>query len=283
MHPVLLTFHLGGALVVVHAYSTFYELAWVVAVVLGTVVAQRRGFSWWRVLVTFAVALAVGVIGSRLLDLWVNWGYYAPDLSRAYRLGFRGFSLDGGLVLALATALLLTRAFRLPLWRLADSAVPALAAGIVLMRVGCLLNGCCFGTTTSLPWGVTYAPGSPAWIYQVATGRTGLLGFSGAVRPVHPTQVYEMIAAVVMCGVAIWLMRGRGETRAPLVRSGVPFLAFALGFTIFRLGNYFLRVRLPTGAEPTWFYPVFYMVLSAGLVGVLTWRLRGRPNKEEKI
>jgi len=283
MHPVLLTFHLSGAQLVLRAYSTFYVLAWVVAVALGTVVAWRRGFSWWRVLITFAIALAVGVGGARLLDLGVNWGYYSEDIGRAYGVGFRGFSLDGGLVLALATALLLSRAFRLPVWRLADSAVPALASGIVLMRVGCFLNGCCFGTITSLPWGVTYRPGSAAWAYQVATGKTGLLGFTGAVRPVHPTQLYEMIAAVVMCGVAIALMRRRGETGAPSAGSGVPFLAFALGFTLFRLGNYFLRARLPTAAGPTWFYPVFYLIVSAGLVGFLVWQLRQRARKEKTI
>jgi phosphatidylglycerol:prolipoprotein diacylglycerol transferase len=283
MHPVLLSFHLAGAEVVLGAYSTFYVLAWVVAVAFGTVVAWRRGFSWWRVLVTFAVALAVGVIGARLLDLGVNWGYYSEDFSRAYSLGLRGFSLYGGLALALATGLLLSRVFRLPLWRLADSAVPALAAGIVLMRIGCFLNGCCFGTITSLPWGVTYPSGSAAWAHQLATGKTGLLGFAGAVRPVHPTQLYELIAALVFGAVAIWLLRRRDGQGAPLTPSGVPFLAFALGFTLFRLGNNFLRAQLPTIATPAWFYPAFYLVICAGVTALLVWRLRRHPRKEEKV
>ena len=73
MHPVLAIFHLGGAQITLRSYGTFMVLAWVVALALGTVVAWRRGLSWSRVLVTFVVALAAGVVGSRLLDVLVNW------------------------------------------------------------------------------------------------------------------------------------------------------------------------------------------------------------------
>jgi phosphatidylglycerol---prolipoprotein diacylglyceryl transferase len=278
MHPILATFSLGDTNVVLRAYSTFYVLAWVVAVALAAVVARRRGISWWRALATFAIALAVGVVGARLLDLVVNWGYYAEEQSRIYSLGFRGFSLYGGLVLALLAGALLTRVFRLPLWRLADSTIPAFAAGIVLMRTGCFLNGCCFGTATSLPWGVTYPKGGEAWgavwAHQLLTGKTGLLGFAGAVKPVHPTQIYEMAAAVVLFGLAVWLLRRRDPSGAPRTPSGVPFLTFALGFTLFRLGNHFLRAKPPTIAVPDWFYPLLYSLICAAVAGVIVWRER---------
>ena len=274
MHPVLLSFHLGETEVALRSYSTFYVLAWVVAIALGTVTAWRRGFSWRQVLVVSAGALAVGIVGARLLDVAVNWGYYAEDTSRVYALGFRGFALYGGLTLALAAGLLLSRAFRLPVWRLADCAVPALAAGIVLMRVGCFLNGCCFGTVTSLPWGVTFPPGSPAWAWQLTNGQNGLLGFSGAVRPVHPTQLYEMFGALAIGAFAVWLMRRRDQEGRLLTPSGIPFLVFALGFTLFRTGNNLLRARMPSMTAPGWFYPAFYLFICAGVAIVLVWRMR---------
>lgn len=270
MHPLLASFHLGGAQITLRSYGTFMVLAWVVAMALGAVVALRRGFSWWRVLVTFALALAVGVVGSRLLDLIVNWSYYSADHSRIWAAQFTGFSLYGGLILALAVASLIARAWRLPVWRLADSAVPALAVGIALMRVGCFLNGCCFGTASRLPWAVTFPPGSPAWASQLLRGKTGLLGLltgGEAAQPVHPTQLYELAAALVLGGLAVWSMRRRHP-------DGVPFLVFALGFTLFRLGNNFLRVQLPTFTLPGWFYPAFYSVICAALIGLLVWRLR---------
>lgn len=273
MHPILATFSIGGTRIVLRSYGTFYVLAWATAIGLATVIAARRGSPWWRALLTFAVALALGIVGSRLFDLAVDWGAYSRQPARIYSLSLSGFALDGGLILAVVSAALLARLFRLPLWHLADGTVPAVAAGIVLMRVGCLLNGCCYGIVTSLPWGITYPAGSQAWAWEVGTGRTGLLGFMGMVKPVHPTQVYEMIAAVMFCGLAMWLLhRGhrRGSRRLP---SGVAFLVFALGFTLFRLGNYFLRAHPPTGAPPPWLYPTLYAVLAVLIAGILAWRV----------
>ena len=287
MHPVLLTFHVGSTEVVLGAYSTFYVLAWVVALALGTVVAWRRGLPWRRALLLYVVALVIGVIGARLLDVATNWGAYAEDPRLAYTLGFRGFSLYGGLILAFAAGALLARPLRLPLWRLADSAVPAMAAAIVLMRTGCYLRGCCFGKVTSVPWGVTFPTASPAWTYQVATGRGGVLGIAGHVLPVHPTQIYELIAALVLCAVSVLLMRGRrpaggaepagaGEPAAASGRqsvAGLPFLVFMLGFTLFRVAEYYLRPLPLTASEPVWFYPALYAVIVIGIAAVLVWRV----------
>jgi phosphatidylglycerol:prolipoprotein diacylglycerol transferase len=274
MHPILARFSIGGTEVVLRAYGTFYVLAWIVAILVATIVAWRRGSSWWRALVTFAFALAVGVAGARLLDLAVNWGYYSEDRSRIYQLGFRGFSLYGGLMLALIAGALLTRAFRQNLWRLADSTVPAMVAGIALMRTGCFLNGCCFGTVTSLPWGVTFPTGSPAWAHQILTGESGLLSWAAKPQPVHPTQLYEIIAAVVFGGLATWLLlRGPSSSSGP-TPAGVAFLVFALGFTLFRLADNFLRVRLPTFSLPVWFYPVLYSLVCVVLGVLIVWRLR---------
>ena len=212
--------------------------------------------------------------GARLLDVAVNWGYYAENVSRIYDTGFRGFALYGGLIVALTAGALLARAFHLPLWDLADGTVPAFATGIVLMRTGCFLSGCCFGTVTSLPWGVTYPPGSPAWAHHLLTGEISLLQMDVRSRPVHPTQLYEMIAALAFCGLAIWLSTRRGRGGMGTVPAGVPFLVFALGFTLFRLADHFLRVRLATLSAPLWFYPLLYSLIVAGVAGLIFWRLR---------
>jgi phosphatidylglycerol:prolipoprotein diacylglycerol transferase len=274
--------------VVLGSYSTFYVLAWVVALALGAVIAWRRGLSWRRALLLYAAALVTGIIGARLLDVATNWGAYVGDPSLVYSLGFRGFSLYGGLILAIVAGALLSRPFRLPLWRLADSAVPAMAAAIVLMRTGCYLRGCCFGTVTSVPWGVTFPTGSPAWTYQLTSGQSGVLGFTGLVRPVHPTQIYELIAALVFCGVALWLMPRRRSAAGALPAGsreaggakclrrsvdGLPFLVFILGFTLFRVAEYYLRPRPLTATGPGWFYPALYAVIIVGVAGVLAWRI----------
>jgi phosphatidylglycerol:prolipoprotein diacylglycerol transferase len=269
VRPDLVTFTLGTGEVTLRAYSTFYALAFVLSPLVAAWVAGRRGLPKWRSLAVCAGALAIGVVGGRLLDLFVAGGWYADDPSRVWRVSFSGFSLYGGLTLATLAAIALARAVRLPVWRLADSAVAGLVVGLVLMRVGCFLNGCCFGEITDVPWGVVFQPGTPAWAHQLATGAGGVLGtLLGTVKPVHPTQLYEM-AGTLVCGAVAWVLARR---KAP---DGVPFLAFALGFTLVRFGNNFLRARVNTITAPTWFYPVVYSALAAILVAMIVWRLRG--------
>lgn len=268
MRPVLIEFALFGREWWLGSYSTFYTLAWLVAPVLAALVASRRGLPGRRVLALYVVALACGIAGARALDLVVAGAFYAQDPSRVWSPTFQGFSLYGGLVVATLIGITLARLWDLPVWRLADSAVPALVLGVVLMRTGCFLRGCCFGVETDLPWGVVFPVGSPAWELQIARGTSGILGFMGAVEPVHPTQLYE-IAAVLACGAVAWLAARRG---AP---EGVPFLAFAFGFTAFRWADHFLRARLDVVTAPAWFYPAFYATVLVALTVLLVARAWG--------
>lgn len=280
MRPELLSLNLGGADITLRAYSTFYALAFLLAPLVGAWYARRRGLPWKRALVVYAGALVCGIVGARILDLFIASRLYADDPSRIWALSFSGFSLYGGLVLATFAGIALARAVRTSVWRLADAAVPALVLGQVLMRTGCFLNGCCFGEVTDLPWGVTFQPGTPAWGYQLTTGAGGLLGtLLGQVKPVHPTQLYEMAGAIVFGAIALWLMRRHSDgSRAA---DGVGFLAYALGFTLVRLGNDFLRAKVNTITAPEWFYPVFYAALAAVIAALLVWRARtGRTPAE---
>jgi len=268
--PILARFAFAGREVVFGAYSTFYTLAWLLAPLVGAWVASRRGLPGRRVAALYYLALAAGVLGARAFDLGIAWRFYAEDPTRIWSLNFQGFSLYGGLLLATLTGIALARLWRLSVWALADSAVPALALGIVLMRTGCFLRGCCFGIESDLPWAVRFPMGSPAWAEQLLAGKTGIMGFGGQVLPVHPTQLYEMAGALLVAAVALLVMR---RTR----RDGPAFLTFAIGFTLVRLANGFLRARQSVITAPTWFYPAFYLLLVGVLIVLLVVRLRSDP------
>lgn len=110
-----------------------------------------------------------------------------------------GLSYYGGFLLALGTAVWYCRRNRLPLLRVGDIAAPAMAMGLYVGRIGCWLSGCCFGTMTSMPWGVDFFPkGSPAWRYQLDTH---VIAPQEWMRPVHPTQLYEALGCLVAFGV----------------------------------------------------------------------------------
>jgi phosphatidylglycerol---prolipoprotein diacylglyceryl transferase len=79
----------------------------------------------------------------------------------------------------------------------ADLVMPAVALGIGITRIGCFLNGCCWGVPTSMPWGVTFPPESAAGVWQQ---------FSHC-GPVHPTQLYSSAAGFLIFGLLLRLER----------------------------------------------------------------------------
>ena len=255
-------------------YGSFLALAAGAALLFAALGAVRLGVSVWRAAVGYALALAAGLAGARLLDVALNRPFYEADPSRITALEPVGFALYGGLAAGGLVALTAARWWGVSGWRVADSTVPAVVAGIVLLRVGCFLAGCCAGAESDLPWAVRYPAGSATWAGQVLTGRTGILGLAGAVEPVHPTQLYEL-GAVVILGVVAWAVGRRGA--AP----GVPALTFAAGFTLFRLANQAIRAPLPGSALPDWVLPV--LSLSALVAVAALFALRARSVLTEKI
>lgn len=262
MHPVLFTIDVGGRVVAVQAYGLFLGLATVVAVIIALVMSFRGGLPKRRTAVTLAVALSGAFLGARLLNAALNLQFYSDAPGRLFRPGLSGFSLYGGLVTACALAVAGAGALRVPRGKLLDATVPAVAGGLILARVGCFLNGCCFGRPTALPWGVSFPKGSLAWAYDAAYGSLNLFGGSSTV---HPTQLYEIGGVIAACALAMWY--GGSEPARP---PGTTFLAFAGLFSLVRLGVHFLRAPVFATQAPAWFYPVLYSAIAVACLVIYT-------------
>jgi phosphatidylglycerol---prolipoprotein diacylglyceryl transferase len=147
---------------------------------------HRRGIAAEAETLVAFPALA-GMIGAKLYhalqsprDLWAD--------PRGQLLTSYGFAWFGGLLGGVAAFVWLGRKFRIPLLLLFDVASPAAALGYGIGRIGCLLSGDGdYGIPTSLPWGMSFPDG-----VVPTTAR------------VHPTPIYELIAAIL---IAWWLWR----------------------------------------------------------------------------
>ena len=115
-----------------------------------------------------------------------------------------GLTYYGGLIGATGAAWWLLARDRFPFWKAADMAAFAIPIGLAFGRMGCLLAGCCFGATCDLPWALHFPPGSPASEAQFKAGE--LASMHLASHTVHPTQVYESAASLVIALVcAAWV------------------------------------------------------------------------------
>jgi phosphatidylglycerol:prolipoprotein diacylglycerol transferase len=98
-----------------------------------------------------------------------------------------GLAYYGGFIFAAGFGLYYARKHRLGMWKMADLAAPWIALGLALTRIGCFLNGCCFGKVSTVPWAVRFPKDSA--IHQVQVD-AHLISQNEASLLVHPTQLY---------------------------------------------------------------------------------------------
>lgn len=158
-----------------------------------------------------ALALEVflwGLVGARLFYvIEYREQFFPPGRSLVQALPDVLNLAAGGLVVfgSLPTAALAAWRFAvrrgLPLLKLADCIAPGLLVGLALGRIGCLLNGCCYGGPCDLPWAIRFPPQSPPWLDQAARGL--IPAAASWSLPVHPAQLYAAIDAGLLAAVAM--------------------------------------------------------------------------------
>jgi len=198
----------------------------VVALALTVALNVRQGITPRITVTLFALAVPAGSIGSRLLDVLEYWGRYQ---SVGDVVGRHGSSIYGGLLAGFAVAWAYAATQGVPPLRLLDAGGPVVALGEAMTRIGCFLNGCCYGVPWSGRLAVTFPQESFAFRDQVARG---LLASSAPrslpVHPVHPVQLYS---TVVMLGVSLYLLRRFTRRRY----DGEVFFAFLVAYGVLRL------------------------------------------------
>jgi phosphatidylglycerol:prolipoprotein diacylglycerol transferase len=205
-------------------YGIFIALA-IVWIVLWLVWQVRRGakVSYETVFMAAIVGVPSGIIISRLLHVIDLWEYYVQHPGQI--VGGDGLTAYGAILGAALGIWIYSRFSKLDFGYFADLVAPAVVVGqAVIGRIGCTLNGCCYGLPTSLPWGVVYE--HPDSFYILSGDPLGVA--------VHPTQVYEILYGLLVFGMLLIFKRR-------FKPDGSLFLIYLSLYAVWRLGIDFLR------------------------------------------
>ncbi len=160
----------------IRGYGVMLLLAVVSAVALAAWRGRRVGFDPEMVFSLAFWAFIPGIIGARLFYVIEYWpSYYVPGdmretLGRIVNVAQGGLVVYGSIFGGIAGILACIVRYRLPALATLDLLAPSLMLGIAIGRLGCFLNGCCFGGLCELPWAVQFPAGSPAQVHQIEYG-----------------------------------------------------------------------------------------------------------------
>jgi phosphatidylglycerol:prolipoprotein diacylglycerol transferase len=180
----------------INTYGVFLALAFLGGILVATRLAHRDGLPRERIYDLCLWMLLASLVGSKILMFFTEPDYREHP-AQLFSLDFlrSGGVFYGGLIGALLTAYVLMRRYGLPWWKTADACAPGIALGNVLGRLGCFSAGCCWGEPTNLPWGMRFT--------QLGHEVTGV----PIDARLHPTQLYESFAMLIVFFFLIWLHR----------------------------------------------------------------------------
>jgi phosphatidylglycerol:prolipoprotein diacylglycerol transferase len=188
MYPILFEY---GRLTV-FTYGVLVALGFTAALWLGRYEARRAQLSPRRFTDLALVSLVAAIVGARALYVVIELNYFATNPVGALELWRGGMVFYGGFCVAYVAGALFLRMTHTPLRPMMDAAAPAIVLGHAIGRLGCFFTGCCYGSECSLPWAVTF---------------TDPRGLAMLWTPLHPTQLYDALANLVILVILLRMRR----------------------------------------------------------------------------
>ena len=208
------------------------------------------------------VALVAGILGARIFYVVQFFDLYRENPVNMIRIDQGGLVFYGGFILAFLALIVYSKLAKIDIIRLWDGFTPALSVAHAFGRIGCFLNGCCYGKPTTFFTGIPYPAGSePARRYGEAA--------------LHPVQLYEAGENLLCAVLYFYLVR-----KAP---RGVAVSSYLIIYGILRFINEFARgdhkliLDLVTPAQ------LIGIVLIALGSGMLFYFLRRRENQSAEV
>jgi phosphatidylglycerol:prolipoprotein diacylglycerol transferase len=187
-----------GGTVTIASYGAMVLVGFLACLWLAQGRGRRLGIDPLALFDAATFGLLGGIVGARAFYVLDNWAAFAGNPWRILRIDLGGLTFYGGLAGGAAGFLAAVRKRRLPVRLTLDVAASVMPLGHALGRVGCFLNGCCFGKVTSAWTGVRFPRivdatntlvGSLPYMEQLQHGL--ITETQTRSLPVHPTQLYE--------------------------------------------------------------------------------------------
>ena len=164
MHPEL--FEVPIVHLIIRSYGVMMVVGFLSAVTVIRYLSRHFTSNPQHITNAALYSLIAGVIGARTFFVIHYSDQFGDNPLGVFEIWNGGLELLGGVLLAIAVIVFYIRYYKLPMRHYLDVLAIGLVAALVFGRLGCFLNGCCYGKPTDLPWGVRFPYGSFAYQSQ---------------------------------------------------------------------------------------------------------------------
>ncbi|MCC7479718.1 prolipoprotein diacylglyceryl transferase [bacterium] len=266
----------------------WYGIAMALSMLIGAWIGARllnkqgyNGESVWDGLVWIIVA---GIFGARLFYVLTNLGDYVEHPEEIIAVWHGGLSIHGGVLFGGIATYLFFKSRNIPFFVVADSFVPGVSLGIILVRIGNFMNGDILG----YKWNGPFAMNFPFDEYHSAANRDEII-----LR--HPAELYGLMVGVV-CLLVAWYMWRRTYIENKLA-PGATFFGLLISYSLARsiIEDPFRDVPLPWKVIDPQFYQCGLFTSSQlasipliligiwGLTQIDRWNSERRQREEQGI
>ena len=225
-------------------YGVMVALAVMVGVTVPALLVKRdriEGLTHNEILSLAVWAVPGGIIGARLIHIFDRWGYFMDHPGEI--IGGEGMGIFGAIIGGTLAGLIYAKIKGFPIGQLCDTSAFGLILAQAVGRIGCLLNGCCYGTHTGLPWAATWTHPDPD------------------IVNVHPTQLYELLFDLALFAF-LWVIRKR------IKPPGALYLIYISVYSIGRFFISFLRTNdgVLVGLQQSQIVSIVVLAIAVGLI-----------------
>lgn len=174
----------------IYWYGVIIAVGMILCVILALKDCKANKFPDDLVYDILLVSLPSAIIGARLYYVVCEWSYYSKDLSRIFDTRSGGLAVYGGVMGAFLGAFIMAKIRKIPFNACADYCIPYIPLGQAIGRWGNFFNQEAFGTTTTLPWGMTSS--------KVSSYLSSNCPELDSTMRVHPTFLYESIVDLAL-------------------------------------------------------------------------------------